>query len=288
VTQADRAQAVGNTEAPVDVALTMTQGPNLIQAAASILRAKRVSAPAPVGADRADHRLFSSVLDDLQTGGISSLPGNAMEIDAYRDAISMVSPNALTPQHALAYWINLYNAGALRAAGVAFTEGASSAVRVPGAFSTAWVRVDGEALSLEDIEHGKIRRFGDPRIHAALVCGSVSCPTLRFEPFDGDRIDEQLNDQMRVFLRSGGASLDRTNEVLYLSRLFLWYGRDFTRPDLMPTTGPARQSRIRDTIAWWLEPSEQEFVWAAAPRVEFLPYDWGLSCSIAPAATNVP
>lgn len=266
----------------------MTQGPNPFRAAANILRAKRVSLPAPAGAGRADHRLLSPVLDDLQTGGISTLPGNAREIDAYRDITSMVSPDALTPEHALAYWINVYNAGAMRAAGVAFTEGVESALGLPGAFTTAWVRVEGEALSLEDIEHGKIRRFGDPRIHAALVCGSVSCPTLRFEPFDGDRIDEQLNDQMRVFLRSGGASLDRASETLYLSRVFLWYGRDFTRPDLMPTIRPANPSRIRDTIAWWLEPSEQEFVWTSAPRVRYLPYDWGLSCSIAPAATNVP
>ena len=42
---------------------------------------------------------------------------------------------------------------------------------------------------LDDIEHGKVRRFGDPRIHSALVCGSVSCPTLRFEPYEGDRLD---------------------------------------------------------------------------------------------------
>ena len=56
----------------------------------------------------------------------------------------------------------------------------------PGAFDAPWAMVGGESLSLNDIEHGKIRRFRDPRIHAALVCGSVSCPTLRYEPFGED------------------------------------------------------------------------------------------------------
>jgi hypothetical protein len=57
-----------------------------------------------------------------------------------------------------------------------------SVLRMPGAFSAPFVTVAGERLSLDAIEHAKIRRFADPRIHAALVCGSVSCPTLRPPP----------------------------------------------------------------------------------------------------------
>ena len=87
----------------------------------------------------------------------------------------------------------------------------------------------------EEIEHAKIRRFRDPRIHAALVCGSVSCPTLRREPFSGAGIDAQLEAQMRSFLEHGGAVADRPSNALSLSRVMLWYGGDFTRPNRMPT-----------------------------------------------------
>ena len=123
-------------------------------------------------------------------------------------------------------------------------DNADSALRVPGAFNVSWVTVGRESLTLTDIEHGKIRRFGDPRIHAALVCGSVSCPTLRHQPYQGD-IDEQLDDQMRSFLAIGGAVVDRDNGTLRLSRVLLWYGRDLVAPRRMPTLLPARPPLAR-------------------------------------------
>ena len=88
----------------------------------------------------------------------------------------------------LAFWLNLYNAGALALAADTLSAGENTVLRIPGAFDAPWAMVGGESLSLNDIEHGKIRRFGDPRIHAALVCGSASCPTLRYEPF-GDNLE---------------------------------------------------------------------------------------------------
>ncbi|MGI9585177.1 MAG: DUF547 domain-containing protein [Acidimicrobiia bacterium] len=266
----------------------MATGPNPAMAAVRVLNARRVSKPAPAGTAVADHSLLAPILDGLRTGGVSTLPLEGGAIDAYRDAVSSLSPDAMSPSEALAFWINLYNAGALRATGIAFMDGAASAVQVPGAFTTPWVQVDGEPLSLEDIEHGKIRRFGDPRIHAALVCGSASCPTLRFEPFDGARVNDQLNEQIRTFLGSGGASIDRSRSTITFSRIFLWYGRDFTRPDLMPTIGLSQPARLRDTLAWWLGSPDQEYVWTVSPDVKFSSYDWQLTCAVSQPPTTVP
>jgi hypothetical protein len=136
-------------------------------------------------------------------------------------------------------------------------------------------------MSIDDIEHGKIRRFGDPRIHGALVCGSVSCPTLRNEPFSGVLLDKQLDDQMRTFLASGGARLDETTNTLHLSRVLMWYGGDFARPQRMPTLRPVRASRISMGIVPWLDPLHAAYVIVEQPKVVFSPYDWGLGCSVA-------
>ena len=227
------------------------------------------------------HDGLRPVLDDLRTLGIVSLPSHGDALHAYRDELSGYSPDEMSPSEALAFWMNLYNAGALDAAASAINEGAASVLRVRGAFSGTWVTIDDEALSLDDIEHGKIRRFGDPRIHAALVCGSVSCPTLRYEPFDGTGLNDQLDDQMRVFVRSGGVALDRAGNTIRMSRVFLWYGRDFTHPHAMPAMTPAMPDRLRDTVAWWLDEDDREYVWNTAPSVEFLTYDWALACSVA-------
>ena len=259
----------------------MTDGPNPLVAATSMLRARRVSRPAPTQGTRVDHDALVPVLDALESRGINSLLDNQLALDRYRDHLMQLSPDEMSPAEALAYWLNLYNAGALRRAATALESDTGSVFRIPGAFTDVWATVDGEALSLDDIEHGKIRRFGDPRVHAALVCGSVSCPTLRYEPFDGAQLDAQLDQQMRVFLESGGAALDRTTNTLKLSRIFLWYGRDFTHPESMPELLPASTPRLRNTVAWWLDEDDQQYVWENGPTVEFLAYDWGLACSIA-------
>ena len=78
--------------------------------------------------------------------------------------------------------------------------------------------------------------------------------------------------------------MDRGNRVIRLSSIFLLYGRDFTRPDLMPALGLETPGRVRDTVAWWLPSDDRDWVWAHRPSVEFLPYDWGLSCTVSPAS----
>jgi hypothetical protein len=216
----------------------------------------------------------------LRAGGVGVLPAERSALSGFRNQMEEVDPDTLSIDGALAFWLNLYNAGALTLAGDALDAGELTVLRVPGAFDTPWAMVGGESLSLNDIEHGKIRRFGDPRIHASLVCGSASCPTLRHEPFD-DAVASQLDDQMRSFLVAGGASVDRDAGTLRLSRVFRWYSGDFVRPGRMPTWFPARRRDLGRSIAQWLPPDDADWVLVSTPDVDFATYDWGLACSIA-------
>ena len=255
--------------------------PNPISVALSVIRAMRVSKPAPSGAGAVAHDQLGEVLDVLAAQGVAGLSAERGNLDLYRKTLEAIDPNTLSRAEALAYWINLYNAGALDVAAEAVTETQSTVLRVPGAFSRAWAIVGGEELSLNDIEHGKIRRFGDPRIHGALVCGSASCPTLRYEPYSGNGLDGQLDSQMRSFLSGGGAVFDAPSGELLLSRIFLWYGADFVRPQRMPTWIPATKRSVAKSIAGWLEPELRQL--SANAGVAFQSYDWSLSCSIGQA-----
>lgn len=250
--------------------------PNPLQVAWSVLRAMRVRRPQPVGDGTATHDALADILGSLAGSGVPSLDRSA--IHSYRTGLESVNPDSLSRDEALAFWLNLYNAGALDLAAEAAAEGATTVLRVPGGFSRHWATVAGEQLSLDDIEHGKIRRFQDPRIHGALVCGSASCPTLRYEPYQGGSLEEQLEDQMRAFLRGGGAQFQQATNQLLLSRVFLWYGSDFARPKRMPTWIPAGKKSIAKAVSRWLEPDLQRE--AASASVGFQSYDWGLSCSI--------
>jgi hypothetical protein len=234
--------------------------------------------PAPTGAGVVDHGELAGVLGILRESGVPALVDQRNGIDSYRSRLAAVDPDDLSRDEALAFWMNLYNAGALDVAAEAAAQLEATVLRIPGAFSRPWVVIAGEELSLDDIEHGKIRRFGDPRIHGALVCGSASCPTLRYEPYRGADINRQLDSQMSAFLAGGGAAYEESTRRLVLSRIFLWYGADFVRPHRMPTWMPASKLAIAGAVAQWLEPSVRESALGAA--IAFQPYDWGLACSI--------
>lgn len=252
-----------------------------------MLRARRVSRPkfsvsgAPLDSITVAHGDFERVLSAASTGGASALGGLELDIGRYTAVLVAIDPDRLTRGEALAYWLNLYNAGALLAAGRAHRTDVSSVLRVPGAFTSPWIEVAGVPLSLDQIEHGKIRRFHDPRIHGALICGSVSCPTLRPTPFTGSGLENQLDDQMRSFIARGGGSVNRGSKTVTLSRVFKWYGRDFVSPSKMPTILPAGGIRVAAAVAPWFSLSDSEFITNEQPAVEFAAYDWGLGCSIA-------
>lgn len=244
-----------------------------------MLRSRFVRRPSPRGDGvGVDHGDLDRILTQLAARGIGSLEPEPLV--AYTNTLSQIDPDELDRDEALAYWIDLYNALAIDLA--RRSSGVGSVLRTKGGFTEQVVEIAGERLSLDAIEHGKIRRFGDPRIHGALVCGSASCPTLRAAAYTGERLDEQLDDQMRFFLVAGGAEFDREEGVVRLSRAFLWYGADFVRPERMPTLLPARRGAILDALSRWFGPEDATWVAETRPTVEFQDYDWSLRCSVRP------
>lgn len=241
----------------------------------------RVRSPNPAGNASADHTALRDVLEALRSVGTRALAGQDRILEDYVERLSRIDPDLLSKEESLAYWINLYNAGALRLASRAERGGMASVLGVPGGFDRPFVTVNGRRLSLDAIEHAKIRRYGDPRIHGALVCGSVSCPTLRSEPYVGSRIDSQLDDQMRWFIGRGGVRVDREADRVNLSRVFQWYGGDFVRPHRMPTFLPARPRRILDALWEWVDPVDRRWIRTGSPEIEFDQYDWSLRCTVA-------
>jgi hypothetical protein len=86
---------------------------------------------------------------------------------------------------------------------------------------------------------------------------------------------------MRFFLSNGGSKLDRTENILHLTRVLKWYGGDFVRPHRMPTLRPAGAPDLVAAISRWLDPDDARYVVTIRPRVVFAAYDWGFGCSVA-------
>lgn len=268
-----------------DVAAIMTDrsttSPDVFKAGWSILTSLiRVRAPAPSGSSVADHSRFGKVLESLEGNVMARLPDAVEEIGLYLEEMEAIDPDTFTRDEALAFWLNVYNAAALRLGAKAVEDGTPTVFGIPGAFTNPTIAVAGEELSLDQIEHAKVRRFKDPRIHAGLVCGAMSCPTLRREPYTG-AIDEQLDDQMHRFLGSRALTLVPSNNEVRLSPIFAWFGRDFVKPGRMPTLLLSRRRAVLGALEPWMDDETAGWIKRSNPSISFSSYDWRLGCAIA-------
>lgn len=153
--------------------------------------------------------------------------------------------------------------------------------QIPGVWDKLEFQVLGKATTLDNIEHQMLRKqFAEPRIHLALVCASIGCPTLRNEPYVAERLAEQLDDQTRKFLADPlKFRIDRQARVVYLSPLVKWYGGDF-----VGKYGTDKFAGHNDTeravlnyFRSVLPPSESEFLNKEKFEIKYLDYDWSLN-----------
>jgi hypothetical protein len=92
------------------------------------------------------------------------------------------------------------------------------------------ITVAGQKMSFNRLEKEIIiPRYQEPRIHVALNCASRSCPPLRNEPYDGRKLDAQLNAQSKTFVNSENG-VRVTPKGAELSSIFNWYNEDFGGP----------------------------------------------------------
>lgn len=134
----------------------------------------------------------------------------------------------------------------------------------------------GKLRTLDDIEHGLLRGapdFAEPRIHFAANCASVGCPALRPEAYTAARLDAQLDDQTRRFLRD--ASRNRVVRAqplrLEVSSIFDWYEDDFD------TAGGVQAFLARYPAELGLDPPSVATLRAGRAGIEPLDYDWRLN-----------
>ncbi len=128
-------------------------------------------------------------------------------------------------------------------------------------------------LSLNDVEHKILRaRFADARVHAAVNCASASCPPLLDEAFTADRLDTQLDRVIRRFVNDPSRNrLDRAAKTISLSKIFDWFGEDFTRDG----------GSVQGFVARYADPARAggDTSWIRSARVRFLAYSWRLNAA---------
>lgn len=194
--------------------------------------------------------------------------------NTYLNAIQHVSTNEYNSWNSnqkKAFLINSYNALTVKL--IVDNYPVKSIKKIGGLFTKPWnvkffSLLDGQITSLDPIEHQWLRpKFKDYRVHAAVNCASYSCPPLRHEAFVADKLDAQLDGQMRAWLGDRTRNqLDSGQGVYKLSKIFDWYGKDFEQ------WGGGPVNVINKFLK---KPLSRET--ASQIKVEYLDYNWDLN-----------
>ncbi len=252
-------------------------------------------ASAPAAADF-DHqhstwdRLLKAHVKWIQDGAASVVDYAGFQKDRetlgrYLNQLSGVSMDTFqtwNKDRQLAFLINVYNAFTVELILTEYPD--LESIKELGSFLTSpWKKkfftLLGEKRHLDWVEHDMIRQDGlynDPRIHAAVNCASIGCPALRDEAFIAERLDRQLEDQMRRFLRD--ESRNRYNPKtgkLEVSKIFDWYREDFNR-------GWMGYDSLQDFFANYADlladkPAHVDKIKNRQVEITFLDYDWALN-----------
>ncbi len=206
-------------------------------------------------------------LAGVDYAGIKKDPAYAKLI---ADLESFSSATLKTSKEKMSFWINVYNIMAVK---MVVDHYPVDSIKDAGSlFGSVWKKkvgvVGGKEVTLNDIEHEILRKMGDPRIHVAIVCASVSCPDLRQEAYTADRLDAQLDDQMKRFLenRGKGLQVDRGKGRVTLSKIFDWFEDDFkVKGGVLPF------------LSRYAPENDRAFLKKGDVDVSYLDYNWDLN-----------
>src|SRR6185369_6176459 len=210
---------------------------------------------------------FDALLRANVKGGVVNYPA-FQDNAAFRKYVDDLGKPAKLDGKAdtLAYYINAYNALAIQ--GILEGLSPSSLLGRARYFKLKEWPLNGQTITLYDLEHKILRPLGEPRIHFAIICASRSCPFLRSEAYSAARIDAQLDDQARQFVNDPFRNrFDKATKTAHLSEIFKWFEEDFQGAGSV-------QKYIARYIA---DPEVARDLAQDGYKLQYIDYDWNLN-----------
>ena len=191
---------------------------------------------------------------------------------AYLADLQKVQVAKLNRLEQMAYWINLYNSLTVKIVLNYYPVKSIRDIDIsPGLFARGpWgaklLQIEGQEVSLDDIEHRILRPiWKDNRIHYAVNCASIGCPNLQPEAFTADNLQRLLDRGAREYIHSDrGVKIERNK--LTLSSIYKWFQDDF---------GGSEQLVLRH-LSTYAEPFLANALTRYRGRISYQ-YDWRLN-----------
>lgn len=235
-----------------------------ITAAILLLAIANASTAAP------DYRAFDELLRQNVRDGFVDYEGIDADPQFHRfvQQVGEIDTDTLWERNEqLTFYINAYNALAIQG----ILDGYSPA-RLFGRYkffkSKKYVAL-GKKINLFDLERKILIPMGEPRIHFAIVCASMSCPQLSSRAYRPDTLEQQLDEEARRFINDISRNqFDLPRRVAYVSKIFDWYREEFE----------TAAGSLQQYLASYVEDTEvAEALGKDEFDVRFLKYDWNLN-----------
>jgi hypothetical protein len=171
-----------------------------------------------------------------------------------------------------AYLINVYNLFVIHK--VAEQYPINSPMDDSDFFTGKTFVLNGEKISLDYLENTLLRKkYADPRMHFALVCGAEGCPPIQNFSYKTNLLDQQLNAQTKTAVNNSEFVYQRdVDKTVYISEIFDWYQADF---------GKNKRAVIEYINGFREQPFNTSFT------VSYYPYSWKLNELNPDAVTRV-
>lgn len=193
-----------------------------------------------------DHTAWDGLLHRYRSVGADGIArfdygGVAAEdirsLSDYLEGLQRVPVSALARSEQLAFWLNAYNALTVQIVLQRYPVRSIRDIDIsPGLFADGpWgkklLTVEGQAVSLDDIEHRILRPiWQSPLIHYGVNCASLGCPDLPSGAFTGQTAFAGLEAAARAFINHPrGVAL--TSDGLTVSSIYSWFAEDFGGDD---------------------------------------------------------
>ncbi len=220
----------------------------------------------PAAAQAAWARVLTGYVNTQGQVDFAGLAKQAQDVHVYLRYVARVkAADIANTQDRLAHHINAYNALSMfNVMDLGIPQSNASLAQRYRFFIARKHTIGGQEMSLYAYENDVIRKLGDPRIHWALNCSSVSCPVLPLEPFEGARLEQQLERESRQFFADPrNMHIDVATRSVSLSEILSFFPEDF-----VPTHAP-------NLIAYAnrYAPVPANTNWS----IKFVPYDWTIA-----------
>lgn len=193
----------------------------------------------------------------------AAIQRDADQLDALLYSIAEFDAAHASSADQYAFYLNAYNV--LVIGDIVHNYPLKSVQEMPGFFNKTLHQVGHQSLTLDQIEHDKLRRiYDDPRLHFALVCGTQSCPRLNRTAYVGAQLFVQLNNQTKFALADPAyVKVNPDAKRVQLPEIFKWYEADFSASG---KTGVlyVNQFRKEKSVPTWF-------------AVDYYPYNWDLN-----------